>query len=117
MGCMILEVLIITSMNSILIVVAALFGLLMGSFLNVVALRFNTGKSLGGRSQCFSCGHVLGWQDLFPVFSFLFQKGRCRYCHSKISLDNIYAELITALFFTLIMARGLFLDINFLTRS
>ena len=50
MGCMILEVLIITSMNSILIVVAALFGLLMGSFLNVVALRFNTGKSLGGRS-------------------------------------------------------------------
>ena len=104
-------------MNSILIVVAALFGLLMGSFLNVVALRFNTGKSLGGRSQCFSCGHVLGWQDLFPVFSFLFQKGRCRYCHSKISLDNIYAELITALFFTLIMARGLFLDINFLTPS
>ncbi|MFT6361581.1 MAG: prepilin signal peptidase PulO-like enzyme (type II secretory pathway) [Candidatus Paceibacteria bacterium] len=96
-------------MDIFLIVTATILGLLVGSFLNVVALRFNTGKSLGGRSECFSCGHVLNPKDLFPLFSFLFQGGRCRYCSSSISLDNIYAEVITAIFFGLIAARGVFL--------
>ena len=102
-------------MNILIVIFASMLGLLIGSFLNVVALRFNTGKGLGGRSECFSCGHVLSWKDLFPLFSFIFQKGRCRYCSSSISLDNIYAEFITAISFGLIAGRGLFTEIDFLT--
>jgi len=98
-------------MDILIIVIATILGLLIGSFLNVVALRFNTGKSLNGRSECFSCGHVLSWKDLFPLFSFLLQRGRCRYCSSSISIDNIYAEVITAVFFGLIAARGIFFDV------
>ncbi|MCA9352053.1 prepilin peptidase [Patescibacteria group bacterium] len=101
-------------MNVVVIIIGTLLGLLVGSFLNVVALRFNTGKSIGGRSECFSCSHVLSWRDLFPVFSFLVQRGRCRYCSSHISPDNIYAEIITALFFGLITARGLFFGVSLL---
>jgi len=95
-------------MNILFIIFLVIFGLLIGSFLNVVALRYNTGKSIGGRSECFSCGHTLSWKDLFPLFSFLLQRGRCRYCSSVISIDNIYAEITTGLFFGLIAARGIF---------
>lgn len=86
---------------------AAALGAIFGSFLNVVALRFNTGKSLSGRSECFSCGHVLSWKDLFPILSFTLQRGRCRYCSSRISWDNIYAEIVGAVFFTAIILRGI----------
>lgn len=78
----------------------------MGSFLNVVALRFNTGKSLGGRSGCFSCGNQLSWYELFPAFSWLIQKGRCRNCSSKISPIYILGEICSAVFFGLIAVRG-----------
>lgn len=85
---------------------AILLGLIVGSFLNVVALRFNTGKSLGGRSGCFSCGHQLSWRELFPAFSWLLQKGRCRNCSSKISPIYVLGELCSGLFFGLIAIRG-----------
>ncbi|MCA9352579.1 prepilin peptidase [Patescibacteria group bacterium] len=93
-------------MNTLIIVIATVFGLLVGSFLNVIALRFHIGKGIRGRSQCFSCNHVLGWKDLIPLFSFVLQKGRCRYCLSHISVDNLYAELCTGVFFGLIAGRA-----------
>jgi len=76
-----------------------IFGLIIGSFLNVVALRYNTGRTIGGRSFCFSCSKTLRWYELVPVFSFISQGGRCRHCHSKISWQYPLVELSTALLF------------------
>jgi len=76
-----------------------IFGLIIGSFLNVVALRFNTGLGLGGRSRCMSCGKSLTWKELIPVFSYLFLMGKCRKCHSRISIQYPLVELATGLLF------------------
>jgi len=90
-----------------------ILGLIVGSFLNVVALRFNTGKSLGGRSGCFSCGHQLTWYELIPAVSWLVQGGRCRKCSSKISPTYILGEITSGLFFALIAVRGFIVGANF----
>ena len=75
------------------------FGLIIGSFLNVVILRQGTGRTTSGRSGCFSCGHQLQWFDLVPVLSWLLLRGRCRYCGSRISPQYPLVELSTALLF------------------
>ncbi|MBI2475890.1 MAG: prepilin peptidase [Candidatus Taylorbacteria bacterium] len=74
-------------------------GTVVGSFLNVVILRFNTGAGLDGRSRCFSCGKDIKWHDLAPVFSFIFLKGRCRHCKGKISFQYPLVEMLTGLIF------------------
>ncbi len=77
-----------------------IFGTIVGSFLNVVALRHNTGLPIArGRSQCFSCGKMLHWYELFPVFSFIFLGGKCSACKSKISWQYPLVELVTGLLF------------------
>jgi leader peptidase (prepilin peptidase)/N-methyltransferase len=82
----------------------ALFGLCIGSFLNVVIYRTEEEKSFAkGRSFCPSCKHSLNWKDLFPVFSFLFLGGKCRYCREKISIQYPLVELVTGLIFVLIL--------------
>lgn len=85
------------------------FGAIIGSFLNVVALRYNTGKGIGGRSFCFSCGKNLHWHELVPILSFVAQKGKCRNCLSKISPQYPIVEIFTGLVFML-----LFLKFNYL---
>jgi leader peptidase (prepilin peptidase)/N-methyltransferase len=83
-----------------------IFGLLIGSFLNVVIYRYNTGLSIAhGRSQCFVCGKSLVWYELIPVFSFLFQKGRCRKCGTRISWQYPVVELCSALLFICVVFR------------
>jgi prepilin signal peptidase PulO-like enzyme (type II secretory pathway) len=80
-----------------------LFGLEVGSFLNCVIYRLQTGESfLKGRSYCPHCKHILSWQDLIPIFSFLILKGKCRYCSKKISLQYPLVEFFTAILFVLI---------------
>ncbi len=83
-------------------------GAIVGSFLHVVSIRFHTGKSLRGRSQCFSCGAQLRWYELIPLFSYLIQKGRCRRCGSRIPREVFLAEVLTAVVFLGITARFLF---------
>lgn len=79
-----------------------LFGTIVGSFLNVVIYRYNTGMSIAeGRSQCFSCGKRLSWHELIPMVSFLIQKGKCRGCGSKISWQYPLVEFITGILFLL----------------
>lgn len=80
-------------------VVAAGFGLIIGSFLNVFIYRLHTGKSLSGRSHCLSCGRHLSWYELFPVLSYLILRGRCRTCSSSIPIRYLAVELLTALLF------------------
>ena len=77
-----------------------IFGLFIGSFLNVLILRCNTGFSIvSGRSKCRDCNNNLKWYELIPVLSFLSQKGRCRKCGTKISIQYPIVEILTALIF------------------
>ncbi|MBC7836829.1 prepilin peptidase [Acetobacteraceae bacterium] len=74
-----------------------LFGAIIGSFLNALSFRFNTGRSIAnGRSRCMHCNHTLGILDLVPVFSYLLLRGRCRYCGTKISLQYPVVEIVAA---------------------
>lgn len=84
---------------------AALFGILglaVGSFLNVVAMRYKgEGRlfdinRLDGRSYCPQCHRQLRWFELIPVISFLIQGGRCRSCGNKISWHYPIVEAVTA---------------------
>lgn len=77
------------------------FGLVIGSFLNVVIYRFHTGRSLNDRSHCLSCGQTLNWFELFPVLSYLFLRGRCRSCRSFIPYRYALVEALTAGLFLL----------------
>jgi prepilin signal peptidase PulO-like enzyme (type II secretory pathway) len=78
----------------------AMFGLLIGSFLNVVAIRTLKQESIVfPPSHCVYCDHRLGVLDLIPVLSFLRLKGRCRYCKERISLIYPFGESLTALLY------------------
>jgi prepilin signal peptidase PulO-like enzyme (type II secretory pathway) len=77
-----------------------IFGGIIGSFLNVIALRLNTGKGVGGRSQCFSCRKTLAWYELIPFVSFIIQKGKCRGCRAAIHPQYFAAEILTGIIFT-----------------
>jgi leader peptidase (prepilin peptidase)/N-methyltransferase len=76
-----------------------IFGLIIGSFLNVLGLRWNSGVSLGGRSFCVACHKKLNWWELVPVVSFIGLNGKCSGCHTKISWQYPLVELWTALLF------------------
>jgi len=89
-------------MTYFLYVIIFLFGLAIGSFLNVLILRLPHEQRIGGRSACPKCGHQLGWRDLVPIFSFIFLRGHCRYCGMKISWQYPIVEIITGLLFLLI---------------
>lgn len=98
-----------------------LFGLCVGSFLNCIIYRLKTGESiLFSRSHCPMCGAKLKAEDLIPLFSFLFLKGKCRYCHKKISWQYPLVELFTAILFVLVIYRqppgfSAFLNIDLLS--
>jgi len=78
-----------------------IFGLLIGSFLNCLVYRLNEtrnwGKFFFGRSYCPKCKKILPWFDNIPFLSFLFLRGRCRWCHIHISWHYPLIELATGL--------------------
>lgn len=77
-----------------------LLGTIIGSFLNVVIYRFNTGRTITtGRSICMNCSKNLNWYELIPVLSFLIQSGKCRRCASAISHQYPMVEIVTGLIF------------------
>ncbi len=86
-------------------VILFVFGAIVGSFLNVVALRWDlpAGRQVlgnfGGRSACQTCGKTLRWFELVPIFSFFIQKGKCRNCGAKISFQYLIIEIWTGLIF------------------
>ena len=84
-----------------LLIAAVVFGAILGSFLNALTFRYNTGqplwRAMQGRSRCMRCGHTLGTLDLVPVLSWLALRGRCHYCGAKISVQYPLVELAAAL--------------------
>jgi len=79
------------------------FGAVVGSFLNVVILRLNTGQSVvSGRSKCFTCAKKLKWYELLPIASFVFLRGKCSACKTKISWQYPFVETITGIIFVLL---------------
>jgi prepilin signal peptidase PulO-like enzyme (type II secretory pathway) len=94
------------AMNIYLYSLAAVLGLCMGSFLNCFALRYVRGESVTkGRSHCALCGHVLGPLDLVPLFSWVFLRGRCRYCGERVSPAYPLSELVLALCYISVLFR------------
>ena len=76
-----------------------IFGIIFGSFLNVCILRIPLKETIvSERSHCMSCGHQLAWYDLFPLFSYLFLGGKCRYCKAKISPQYPIVEFLNGAF-------------------
>lgn len=99
-----------------IIAVLVVLGLALGSFVNALVWRvyeqdkeFNKKKpsksrlkdlSISkGRSMCPHCGHELAAKDLVPLFSWLYLRGKCRYCAKAISIQYPLVEMITALLF------------------
>lgn len=86
-------------MTATLLIYFFLLGVIIGSFLNVVILRHNTGKTVGGRSACMTCRTRLTGRELIPLFSFLIQRGKCRHCAARISWQYPAVEFVTGLLF------------------
>lgn len=97
-------------------IVLVWFGLALGSFVNALIWRLheqsqakksksNKSKAnlsiINGRSVCPNCRHKLAWYDLIPILSWVFLKGRCRYCKKPIPIQYPLVELALALVFTL----------------
>ena len=90
-------------------------GLMVGSFLNVCIYRIPLKQSIVfPASHCFNCNHELNGLDLIPVFSFIFLKGKCRYCGDKISIQYPLVELANALLFYLLLSILVLIYLRFL---
>lgn len=79
------------------ILLAGLIGLLLGSFIATLVLRWPAGRSLTGRSQCDGCARPLGVRDLVPLVSATLSRGRCRTCGARINPFHGRVELVSAL--------------------
>lgn len=79
-----------------------IFGLIWGSFLNVIAYRLITQESIGGRSKCPHCTCQIAWYDNIPLLSWLILGGKCRSCKQPISILYPFIELLTGVLFVLL---------------
>lgn len=90
----------------------ALYGIVIGSFLNVVILRVPIRESITlKRSHCMTCGHTLAWYELIPLFSYLFLGGKCRHCKAHISIQYPIVEAANgAIYVIFFLAKGITLE-------
>lgn len=87
-------------MDALLAVIFTLLGISIGSFLNVCIDRLPAKRSLFfPRSGCDACNHSLNGVDLIPVISYLWLRGKCRYCQAKIPLRVLMVEVFTGALF------------------
>ncbi|MDD5504243.1 MAG: prepilin peptidase [Candidatus Omnitrophica bacterium] len=86
-----------------MILIAAVLGLMAGSFLNVCIHRMPLGESvIAPRSHCVKCHHAIAWYDNIPLISFIVLGGKCRFCAGRISLKYPIVELLTSAVFALL---------------
>ncbi|MFA5129405.1 MAG: prepilin peptidase [Patescibacteria group bacterium] len=93
---------------------ALILGAAFGSFANVVVIRLKGGETLGGRSHCMSCKHILAPADLVPIFSWVALGGKCRYCNKRVHWQYPVVETVMAAFSVIAYVRhlsGVSLDI------
>lgn len=80
-----------------------IYGLLIGSFLNVCIFRIPDESSVvTGRSHCMNCNSKLKWYELIPVFSYIFLLGKCKTCKSRISIQYPIVEALNGFFYVLV---------------
>jgi leader peptidase (prepilin peptidase)/N-methyltransferase len=118
-------------LESVIYIFVLVLGICIGSFLNCVIYRTELQEEmpensperkkvsfLHGNSFCPNCKHKLSWKDLFPIFSWLFLRGKCRYCKTKISIQYPIVELATGILFVLLFnPQNIFLSIFYLIVS
>lgn len=85
--------------SSLRYVISFMYGAIVGSFLNVVILRLPEGKRsiIFPPSRCPQCQTLIKWYDNIPILSFIFLKGKCRSCKTRISFQYPVVEVCTAL--------------------
>ena len=92
-----------TPMLALITVFIFIYGIVIGSFLNVCIYRIPQKEDIVRESShCMSCGHRLKWYDLVPLFSYLFLKGKCRYCGSKLSKQYPIVEALNGILYVVV---------------
>lgn len=96
----------------LLYIIVFVYGIVIGSFVNVLICRLPEHENIATeRSHCMSCGHKLRWYDLVPLFSWLFLRGKCRYCGARISVQYPIVEAVNGFGYVLILfANGISLS-------
>jgi leader peptidase (prepilin peptidase)/N-methyltransferase len=85
-----------------MLIIFFLFGLIIGSFLNVVVYRIRTAETVLGRSHCRKCKKTIAWYDNIPLLSFILLKFKCRDCGEKISWQYPLVEFLTGVVFVIL---------------
>lgn len=89
----------------LLYIIIFLYGIVIGSFLNVCIFRIPKQENIVKiRSHCMNCGYQLKWYDLVPVFSYLCLGGKCRSCKQKISVQYPLVELLNGVLYCIVFA-------------
>ena len=87
-------------------IVVFIFGLIIGSFLNVVIYRVPRNQSIiNPPSHCPKCNTKLKWYDMIPLLSYIILKGKCRYCGTKISFQYPLVEFLAGITFVIVFQK------------
>lgn len=95
-------------MEKVLVLFFTIFGLLIGSFLNALIYRLPRGINIAfPRSSCTKCKKIIFWYENIPIFSYIFLKGQCSRCKTRISLQYPFVEFLVSWFAFSIAPRDL----------
>ena len=91
----------LTQLTIFLYIVIFLYGIVIGSFLNVLIFRIPKKENIVQSSHCMNCGRKLGWRDMVPVFSYIILRGRCRQCGARIPIQYPLIEALNGVLYCL----------------
>lgn len=96
----------LTHLTIFLYIVIFLYGIVIGSFLNVLIFRIPKKENIVQSSHCMNCGRKLGWRDMVPVFSYIILRGRCRQCGARISIQYPLIEALNGVLYVIVFMAG-----------